>query len=73
MTKKQIKQDFDKYTANKYLYFDCVIFGEERVEIKAVEKGTWLPMMITYSLVDEGNAVDWANPSVRKFNPKKDW
>ena len=73
MTKKQIQEDFEKYTAGKYTYFDCLIFGEKRVEIKAIEKGTWLPTMLIYRQIDHGNAMDWANPTIRRFNPKKDW
>lgn len=74
MTRKEVKNDFDKYTAGKYIYFDCMMFGEDRVDIKAVSRETNKPMMLKYPLVAEGMAVDWANPiEVRQYDPRKDW
>lgn len=78
ITRKDIKEQFNKYTAGKYIYFDSLIYGQAKVEIKAISNETHKPVVITCPLLvdideDEAVAVDWAKQEVRPYNPRKDW
>lgn len=79
ITKQQVRAEFEqRYT--QWMFFDCVIFGEERVEIKVVEvagRNAKLLMMTVPMQVfndePEINDLQWGEVSVCPYNPKKDW
>lgn len=77
--KEQVKQEFEE-RCKSWLYFDCVIFGEERVEIKVVEVDGRNANLIMLTIPiqcfnDEPSIEDlqWGEITVRPYNPKKDW
>lgn len=78
ITRKDVKEQFNRYTANKYIYYDCLIYGQTKVEIKAISNETHKPVVITCPLLvdideDEAMAVDWSAQEVKPYNPSKDW
>ena len=76
MTKGKIKDVFNDYTGNKYIWFDCTIFGLDRVEIKCIDRAEYKSWMMTVPVISDGEEItglDWAAQTVRPYNPKKDW
>lgn len=75
--KEQVKQEFERrYTS--WLYFDCVIFGTERVEIKVINVDGrnanlfMLTMPIRrFNNEPSINDLQWSRASMRPYNPKK--
>lgn len=77
--KAQVKKEFEQ-RYKEWIYFDCVIFGENRVEIKVVEvadRAANLLMMTVPMQVFNGEPeiddLQWSKSSVCPYNPKKDW
>lgn len=79
ITKQQVRAEFERrYT--QWMFFDCVIFGEERVEIKVVEvagrNANLLMMTVPMQVFNDEPSIEdlqWGEVSVCPYNPKKDW
>lgn len=79
ITKQRVRKEFEE-RYKQWMFFDCVIFGEERVEIKIVEvayrTANLLMMTIPIKCFNdepELSDLDWSEVSVCPYNAKKDW
>lgn len=77
ITKQQVRKEFEE-RYKQWMFFDCVIFGEERVEIKIVEvayrTANLLMMTIPIKCFNdepELSDLDWSEVSVCPYNAKK--
>lgn len=78
--KKRTREQFQEKYGKEYLFGDALAFGNERIEIKAVKIGIgaegWTPTMLIFKAhpAKAGNPeIEWENPTVRDFDPEKDW
>lgn len=74
ITRPYIKDNFEKYTAGQYIYYDSMVdHGLFCVKVKCISRKTNHPLIIEYRLLPD-DAVDWAQPIViRRVNHKKDF
>lgn len=79
ITKQKVKKEFEE-RYKQWMFYDCVIFGENRVEIKVVEVAgrTANLLMMTIPIhcfndEPEISDLDWSEVSVCPYDPKKDW
>lgn len=74
-TKKRLFTEFNNSQyAEYYIWFDAIVFGELKAEIKLVDRRDWKPKMMQVIKANGGDTEwSWTSVSVRQYDSKRDW
>lgn len=75
MKKKLYHEFLVSGLADRYLWFDGLVYGEIKAEIKVVDKQDSYKTKMILVMNSTGSATiwDWKNTFVRSYDPKSDW